>query len=149
MRLAHRVSTAASPAQVWELLAQPRRWPEFNPFLRRVHGAPDAVRTGQALLGVARFSGVRVPIDVVEAVPEQRLELVLHTAPGVRHRVVHELAPTLRGGCSLRLGVSVEGLFARVAVAPLWLADGLVVRVLAAQAQRGARTRRKRGQGAA
>lgn len=144
MRLAHRVSTSATPAQVWDLLGSPARWPEFNPFLRRVHGAPDTARTGQTLLAVARFTGVRVPIDVVEAVPEQRLELFLHTAPGVRHRLVHELTPGVHGGCSVRVVVGVEGLFARAAVAPLWLADGFVARVLAAQAERGARAERKR-----
>jgi hypothetical protein len=143
MRLAHRVSTSASPGQVWELLGHPRRWPEFNPFLRRMRGAPDAVRSGQTLLGVARFTGVGVPIDVVEAVPEQRLELFLHTAPGVRHFLVHELTPGLRGGCSVRVVVGVEGLFARAAVAPLWLADGFVARVLVAQAERGARADRR------
>ena len=149
MRLAHRVSTSASPAQVWDLLGRPRRWPEFNPFLRRVHGAPETARTGQTLLGVARFTGVRVPIDVVEAVPEQRLEIFLHTAPGVRHRLVFELTPKVRGGCSVRVGVTVEGLFARAAVAPLWLADGFVARLLGAQADRDARAARKRGRGAA
>jgi hypothetical protein len=90
-----------------------------------------------------------VPIDVVEAVPAQRLELFLHTAPGVRHRLVFELAPRVRGGCSVRLGVTVEGLFARVAVAPLWLADGFLARLLVAQAEREMRAARKRGQGAA
>lgn len=146
MRLSHRVTTSAPPALVWELLGAPARWPEFNPFLRRVRGAPERVRTGQTLQGIARFTGVQVPIDVLEAVPEQRLELMLHTAPGVRHRLVCELTPTVRGGCSVRVGVGVEGLFARAVVAPLWLADGLVARLLAAQAERIARAgRRRRG----
>lgn len=136
MRLAHRTSTAASPAQVWELLGTPASWPRFNPFLRRVHGAPAQVRTGHTLLAVTRWTSVRVPVDVVEAVPEQRLELFFHTAPGVRERVVFELAPTLRGGTSLRVSVVVDGLFARPAYVPLWLANGVVARVLAAQAQR-------------
>jgi uncharacterized protein YndB with AHSA1/START domain len=149
MRLAHRVTTTATPAQVWDLLGRPRRWPEFNPFLRRVRGAPESARSGQTLLAVARFTGVGVPLDVVEAVPEQRLELFLHTAPGVRHRLVFELTPTVRGGCSVRLGVTVEGLFARAAAAPLWLADGFLVRLLVAQAERAARAARQRSRGAA
>ena len=149
MRLAHRVTTSATPAQVWDLLGRPARWSEVNPFLRRVQSAPESVRTGQTLLGVARGSGVRVPVDVVEAVPGQRLELFLHTAPGVRHRLVFELTPVVRGGCSVRLGVTVEGLFARAAVVPLWLADGLLVRLLVAQAERAARAERKRSRGAA
>jgi hypothetical protein len=145
MRLAHRVSTSATPAQVWELLGVPGRWPEFNPVLRRVQGAPESARSGQTLLGVARLSGVRLPIDVVDAVPKQRLELFVHTAPGVRHRLVFDLAPKVRGGCSIRLGVTVEGLFARAAVLPLWLADGVLARLLAAQAERGARAARDEG----
>lgn len=146
MHLSHRVSTSASPAQVWELLGAPWRWPEFNPFLRRIRGAPESARTGQTLLAIARFSAVQVPIDVVEAVAEQRLELFLHTAPGVHHRVLHEMTPRVRGGCIVRVSSTVEGLFAPAAVAPLWLADGFVVRLLAAQADRVARAaRRDRG----
>ena len=149
MRLAHRVQTSASPAQVWELLGDPRRWPEFNPVVRRVHGAPERVRTGHTLLSVARFTGLRIPVDVVEALPERRLELFFHTAPGVWERVVFELTPTVRGGCAIRASVVVEGLFARPAFAPLWLANGLVARVLAAQAERHARRDRRRASGAA
>ena len=147
MRLAHRVSTSASPAQVWELLGAPKRWPEFNPFLRRIRGAPDSVRTGQTLIAVARFSAVQVPIDVLEAVPEQRLELFMHTAPGVRHRVLTELTPKVRGGCSVRVSGTVDGVFGPAVVAPMWLADGFVARLLAAQAERGARAVRT-GRGA-
>ncbi|HWG93524.1 MAG TPA: SRPBCC family protein [Mycobacteriales bacterium] len=143
MRLAHRAVTSASPEQVWSLLGDPSRWSTFNPFLRRVRGAPDRVRTGQTLLAVARLTSVRVPVDVVEAVPERRLELQFHTAPGVRERVVFELAPRLPRGTVLRVGVVVEGLFARVAVAPLWAANGLVARLLAARAERVARAGRR------
>jgi len=142
MRLAHRTRTSATPAQVWELLGHPHRWPEFDPFFRRVRGAERA-RSGQTLLGIARFTSLRIPLDVVDAVSEQRLELFLHTAPGVRERVVYEIAPSVRGGSHLRVSVVVEGLFARGAVAPLWLASGLTLRVLAARAERLARARRK------
>ncbi|HWH30016.1 MAG TPA: SRPBCC family protein [Mycobacteriales bacterium] len=149
MRLAHRVQSSATPAQVWRLLGDPRRWPEFNPVLRRVHGAPERARTGHTLLSVARFTGLRIPVDVVEAVPERRLELFFHTAPGVSERVVFELTPTVRGGCALRASVVVEGLFARAAFVPLWLANGLVARLLAVRAERLARQERSRSSGAA
>lgn len=139
MRLAHRATTRASPAQVWQLLAAPAQWPQFNPFLRRVHGAPEQVRTGHMLLAAARVTSVRVPVDVVEAVPETRLVLFFHTAPGVRERVVFQLVPTVSGGTSVRVSVVVEGPFARAAYLPLWLANGLVARVLAAQADRAHR----------
>jgi hypothetical protein len=148
MRLAHRVTTPAAPDQVWALLGSPGRWPEFDPLLSRVHGAPDVARTGQTLLGIARLTGLRIPLDVVEAVPEQRLELFWHTAPGLSQRVVYEVARTLRGGSSIRVGAVVEGLFAPAAVVPVWLTNGLVVRVLAAQAERALRPGRD-GHGAA
>jgi len=149
MRLAHRVHVSAGPAEVWQLLGSPRRWPEFNPFLRRIQGRPERVRTGDTLLAVARVSSARIPIDVVEADPERRLELFFHTAPGVRERVAFELVPDVRGGCTLRVTVVVEGLFARAAVAPLWLANGLVARVLGFRAERDARAARQRAKGAA
>ena len=143
MRLAHRARTSASPAQVWSLLGSPQRWPEFDLFFRRVRGA-ERVRSGQTLLGIARLTSLRIPVDVVDAVPEQRLELYLHTAPGVWERVVYEIAPSVRGGSHLRVSVVVDGLFARTAVAPLWVASGLTLRVLAARAEREARAARQR-----
>ena len=142
MRLAHRARTSATPAQVWDLLGDPRRWPEFDLFFRRVRGA-ERVRSGQTLLGITRLTSLRIPVDVVDAVPERRLELYLHTAPGVWERVVYELAPSMRGGTHLRVSVVVEGLFARGAAAPLWLFNGLTLRVLAARAEREARAVRK------
>lgn len=144
VQLGHRVQTSATPAQVWQLLGDPSRWPTFNPVLGRVVGASGRVRTGQTLVAVARLTPVRIPVDVVEAVPEQRLELFFHTAPGVRERVAFELAESVRGGCVVRVSVVVEGLFARFAVAPLWLGNGVVARILAAQADRLARTARRR-----
>lgn len=145
MRFDHRVQTSASPAQTWALLADPRAWPRFNPVLRRVRGGSGLVRTGQTLLAVARVTSVRIPVDVVEAVPERRLELRFHTAPGVRERVVFELAPRVRGGTAVRVGVTVDGLFGRFAAVPLWLANGLVARALVALADREARARRRSG----
>ena len=149
MRLGHRAQTSAPPAQVWALLGDPRRWPSFNPFVRKVQGSPSRVRSGDTLLAIARVTGLRIPVDVVEARPEERLELFFHTAPGVSERVVFELTPTTRGGTALRVTVVVEGLFARPAWAPLWMANGLVARVLAAQVEKEARAVRRQQRGAA
>jgi hypothetical protein len=80
---------------------------------------------------------------VVEAVPEKRLVLLVHSAPGVREYVTHELTPAVRGGCDLRVSVVVEGLFAPVAFVPLWLASGLTTRVLGARTDRDARRARR------
>ena len=131
MRLRHRVRTSASPTQVWTMLGSPERWQEYDVFLRRVRGAAGPATAGQHLLGVARWFALGIPIDVVEAVPERRLVVRVHAAPGVLQEVTSEITPLVRGGCDLVVSVVVEGLFARPAAVPLWLASGLTVRVLA------------------
>lgn len=141
MRLAHRVHTRASPAQVWELLGDPRAWTTFDLSLWRVRGGPAT--TGQHLVGVARVGRLRIPLDVVEALPGRRLVLLVHAAPGVRETVTYELTPAVRGGADLQVSVVVEGLFARLAVVPLYLAGGVTARLLAARADRLARHARR------
>lgn len=143
MRMSHSARTSASPAQVWEVLGDPGRWPEFEPFLRRVRGARGRAAAGQVLCGVSRVGSLAVPIDVVEAVPPSRLVLRVHTAPGVRETVVHEVLPVVTGGSDVRVSVVVEGLFARPAALPLWLASGLTCRLLAVRAERLARAARR------
>ncbi len=143
MRLVHRAHTSASPAEVWQLLGDPQCWPQFDLWLRRVRGAHGTVTTGQHLLGLGRLVSLRIPVDVVEAVPDRRLVLLVHAAPGVRQQVTTELTPVVRGGCDVRVSVVVDGLFARVAFVPLWLAGGLTVRVLATRTDRDARRARR------
>lgn len=140
MRLAHRVHTRASPAQVWELLGDAQAWPTFDLVLWRVKGG--GVTTGQHLVGVARVGRLRIPLDVVEAVPGKRLVLLVYTAPGLRETVTHTITPSFRGGSHLEVSVVVEGLFARLAVGPLYLASGLRTRLLAARADVVARKAR-------
>ncbi|MCW2665225.1 MAG: hypothetical protein JWN57_187 [Frankiales bacterium] len=139
MRLAHRVRTSASPAQVWELLGNPLRWPEFDLSLRRVRGSHGAAATGQHLLALHRVLSLRIPVDVVEAVPEKRLVLLLHSAPGLRETVTTEVTPAVRGGSDITVSVVVDGLWARPAAVPMWLASGLTARVLAARTDRASR----------
>ena len=142
MRLVHRARTSATPAQVWEVLGDPDRWPQFDLSLRRVRGASGRVATGQFLLGVGRLASVRIPIDVVEAVAERRLVLLVHAAPGVRERITYEITPTLRGGSDIRVSIVVDGLFARAAFGPMWLGRGLTARLLAVRADRIAKDAR-------
>ena len=149
MRLVHSAHTSASPAQVWELLGDPQRWPEFDLWLRKVLGVRGPLQGGQHLMGLARMSVVRIPVDVLEAAPAQRLVLLVHVAPGVRHQVTTELTPAVRGGCDLRVSVMVDGLLARGAAVPLWLASGFTVRVLAARADAEARRAGRAAPGAA
>ena len=146
MRLSHRTHTRATPAEVWELLGTPSRWPQFDVFFARVRGASGQVAAGQHLLAVGRGAGVRIPVDVLEVVPERRLVIRVHAAPGLREEVRYELTPALRGGCDISASVVVDGLFARPAVLPLWVSRGASVRVLAARTDRTARAlRRRRG----
>lgn len=143
MRLSHRVRTTASPAEVWEVLGDPRRWPEFDLLLRSVRGSHGPAASGQHLLGLARLLSLRIPVDVVEAVRERRLVLLVHTAPGLRETVTHEITPTLRGGSDVVVSVVVEGLWARAGAVPLWLASGVNARLLAARTDRTARKQRR------
>ena len=139
MRLTHRVRTTATPAEVWQLLGDPARWPEFDLFLRRVRGSHGAAATGQHLLGLHRLLSLPIPVDVVEAVPGERLVLLVHVAPGLRETVRFAITPAVRGGSDIAVSVVVDGLWARPAALPLWLARGLTSRLLAAQTDRTAR----------
>ena len=143
MRLVQKARTSASPAQVWEVLGDPARWPEFELFLRRVRGTHGALAPGQTLVGISRVALLAIPIDVLEVEPASRLVLRVHTAPGVRETVTHEVLPRVTGGSDVHVGVVVEGLFARPAAVPLWLASGLTVRLLVARAERLARAARR------
>jgi len=143
MKLVHRVHTSASPAQVWELLGSPERWPSFDLMLHRVRGASGRAVAGQHLLGISRGMALRIPVDVVESLAEQRLRLVVRTVPGVTQEETFELTPAVRGGCDVSVSVVVDGVFARAAVLPVWLASGVTARLLVAQAERLARSRRR------
>ena len=141
MRLSHRVHTRATPAQVWQVLGDPQAWPTFDPFLWRVRGRQASA--GQHLVGVARVARLRIPLDVLEATPGKRLVLLVHTAPGVRETVTTDITPAVRGGCDLEVSVVVEGLFAPLAVVPLYLSSGVTARLLAARSDAVARAARR------
>ena len=143
MRLAHRVHTAASPAQVWEVLGDPRRWSEFELSLRGVRGRPGRAQTGQRLIGLSRFATLGIPVDVLEATPAARLVLLVHVVPGLRERVVFDVTPAARGGSDVTVSVVVDGLLGWPAVTPLFLGNVLTVRLLGVRADRIARAARR------
>ena len=143
MRLVQTARTSSSPSQVWEVLGQPKRWPEFELFLRRVRGTSGAAVAGQTLVGVSRVGSLAVPIDVLEAEPGRRLVLRVHTAPGVRQTMTTEILPVVRGGSDLRVSVALDGLLAPAAAGPAWLASGVTVRLLAVRTERVARAARR------
>ena len=140
MRLVHRVHTAATPAGVWQLLGDTGAWSQFEMALRGVRGR---VTSGAHLMALLRMSAIGVPVDVVEAIPERRLVLVVHLLPGLREELTFDLTPSVRGGTDIALGVVVEGLLARPAALPLWLYDGFTARVLAARTERLAKLARR------
>ena len=143
MRLAQRARTTASPAQLWEVLGDPVRWPEFEAFLRRVRGTHGRAAAGQTLVGVSRVASLAVPIDVLEAEPASRLVLRVHTAPGVRQTMTFEVVPRVQGGSDVHLTVLVDGPLAMPAAAPLWLSSSFTLRLLVARAERIARAARR------
>ena len=143
MRLAHRVHSAASPAQVWEVLGDPRRWPEFELSLRGVRGRPARAQTGQRLTGLSRFATLGIPIDVVEATPPSRLVVLVHVLPGLREQVAFDVSPAVRGGSDVTVSVVVDGLLAWPAVTPLYLGSVLTARLLSVRSDRIARAARR------
>ena len=140
----HRVHTFATPAEVWELVGNPSAWSQFDLFLRGVRGHHTRTVTGARLMAMLRLSAVGVPVDVVEAVPERRLVVLVHVAPGLREQITCELTSAMRGGTDISVSVVVEGVLARAAVLPIWLYEGFTTRVLAATTDRLARQARRR-----
>jgi hypothetical protein len=143
MRLEHRVHTSAAPAQVWSLLGDPAAWSTFDILVRGVRGRAHRLATGHRLMALARLSALAIPVDVVEAVPDERLELLVHTAPGLRERLAFDLVAAVPRGTDIRVTVVAEGAFALPAALPMWLAAGLTARVLAARTDRSARIERR------
>lgn len=143
MKLAHRVRTSASPSQVWAVLGTPAVWPQFDVFLSKVKGTHREAAVGQHLVGIARWTKLGIPLDVLEVDPEKRLVMRVRTAPGVSEELTFTLTPTTRGGTDITVSIVVEGLFAGLAAPVLWLANGLNARVLASRTHRQARHARR------
>ena len=143
MKLTHHVRTSASPALVWQTLGRPSHWPQFDVFLRSVRGVDGPATQGQHLVGIARLLSLGIPLDVLEVEPERRLVLRVRTVPGLSEEVTFVITPTVRGGSEIRVSVVLDGPLARPAVLPVWLANGLNARVLAARTHRTARAHRR------
>lgn len=147
--VSHRLTCTAPPADVWTVLRDPRRWPEFDFALDRVTGAAGDVVEGQRLLAVSRGGLMRIPIDVRRVVPKRALRIVVHTLPGLREHVEHILVPTARGGTELTVVVRTEGPLALGALGPLWVTSALTERLLSRAAEREHRARLRGAQGVA
>lgn len=95
---------AVSPADVWDLLVDVRRWPEWSPIVRGVDATDVRVRTGTA--GRIRVPGVWLPFEVTDCADRRwtwriaGLSAAGHRVDELaenRCRVVFELPPTAVG----------------------------------------------------
>jgi hypothetical protein len=95
------VETEASAAEVWSLLAEPRRWHEWSPYVAGGEGlgAPE-VEEG-AVGAVVLRGGARIRAEILEVVPGRSWTW---RVKGLRIR--HEVHPTARG---TRLSMTPEG----------------------------------------
>src|SRR4051794_8198853 len=93
--------SAATPAEAWSLIAQPRRWAEWAPHVRGAWnlGAPE-VEAGK--VGAVKLMGV-VPVPAKVTAVEPGRSWTWRVGPVV---LVHAVHPT-PVGC--RVSVTVEG----------------------------------------
>lgn len=136
MRLSHRVTTPAEPEELWTVLEDPSRWPEFDILLRRVEGTRGLVREGQHLLGTARGFPIRIPIDVRLVAKSRHLGLTYYTLPGLREQIDHSLTRRTRGGSELRTSVVLEGPLAPLVIAPVYVSTAVTTWLLGLRATR-------------
>jgi hypothetical protein len=149
VRISHRVHTPAPPPDVWAVLSQPRRWPQFELSLIRVHGAAGAAAEGQRLVAISRGLGLRLPVDIGHVVPRKALLARVRLLPGLTQDVEYVLVPAARGGTDITVIVTAAGPLARAALLPLWSNAALGIRLLARRAVDERRQRLRMTGGAA
>lgn len=137
-KLERSIDIAASPARVWEVIADVERWPEWTASVTRaviVTGGRltpgSRVRIHQPKLRPAEWT-------ITDWQPGVRFTWVSKT-PGLRVTGDHLITPSAgdAGRCTLTLSIAFEGLIARI-VAPL--AKGLTLRYMDLEAS-GAKAR--------
>lgn len=148
-RINHQILCEATPPDVWTVLRDPHRWPEFEALLARVEGAAGHAVEGQRLLGVGRAVPIRIPLDVRRVVPRKALHVTVHSIPGLREEIDIVLVPATRGGTQITVLVRLTGPLAPAMVLPVWFGTGMTVRLLAKAAERVQRRRLRETSGAA
>jgi len=125
------VDVAAAPEQVWAVLADVERWPEWTPMITRLQ------RVDSGAFGVgstARIKQPRLPTAVwrvTEFDPGRSFSWVSRR-PGVRTEGGHRVTPAAGGGATVTLSVRQVGLLA----GPVGLlAGGLIRRYVQTEAQ--------------
>lgn len=149
VRISHRVHTPAPPPDVWAVLSQPQRWPEFELSLTRVHGAAGAAVPGQRLVAISRGLGLRLPVDVGHVIARKALMVRVRLLPGLTQDVEYVLVPAARGGTDITAIVTASGPLARAAFLPLWSNAALGARLLGRRAVEERRHRLRSTGGAA
>jgi hypothetical protein len=153
-RVSHRKHTPASPPDVWAVLGDPRRWPEFDVLLTRVEGMSGdvprgVVAAGQHLDGVGRGVPRRMLVEVRRVVPRSTLVVTRRVLPGVSVDTEYVLIPATRGGTQLVTVVRTAGPIGRIFLPPLWLAAAASAHRLGRRAQQEQRRRLRATAGAA
>lgn len=95
------VETEASAPEVWSLLAEPRRWHEWSPYVAGAEGLGEPEVEAGAVGSVVLRGGVKIGAEILAVVPG---ESWTWQVKGLRIR--HEVHPT-PGGC--RLTMTPEG----------------------------------------
>ncbi len=148
-RIHHQILCDATPPDVWTVLRDPHRWPEFEATLTRVEGAASHAVEGQRLLGVGRAVPIRIPLDVRRVVPRKALHVTVHSIPGLREEIDIVLVPATRGGTQITLLVRLSGPLAAAMVLPVWFGSGMTARLLVKAAEREQRRRLRETPGVA
>jgi uncharacterized protein YndB with AHSA1/START domain len=99
------VEVDASAAEVWSLVAEPRRWHEWSPYVAGAEGLGTPEVQEGALGSVVVRGGVRIGAEILEVVPG---EAWTWRVRGLRIR--HEVEAT-SGGCRLTMTPSGSGPF--------------------------------------
>jgi hypothetical protein len=90
----HTIETAATPAALWALYADPDTWPTWDPDAERVTlDGPFATGSG----GTMKFTGQDPLAYVLEDVQPQRAFTDVTSVPGATIRFGHRIEPTDEG----------------------------------------------------
>lgn len=124
------VETAASPEEVWSLLAEPARWHEWSPYVAGAEGLGEPEVEAGAVGAVVLRGGARIGAEILEVDPGRSWTWQVK---GLRIR--HEVEPT-PGGARITMTPSGSGpIWAPIAVG-YRLPTALIARYAARVARR-------------
>ena len=135
-----RARSSAPASDVWDILAHPGRWAEFDPFVDSVelltapHAALDVsalVSVGQQLQARLRLIPQRVAIEVDHVVNRSSLAFTMKLLPGLAEEIEYLVIPAATGGTLLTARFTLHGPLAMPALLPRWVVRALTVRLLA------------------